>query len=248
MTTNTLTGPPTRPRGTDRNAILVLIGLIWTGVLMGFGGQILSQPDRVYLPIVHVHAFVFVGWLALLTTQAVLVRRERVDLHRRLGLLGAGWAAVMLVLGPATAIMVDAAAYASKGRVPSFLAVQLGDMIAFGLLVGAGLVMRNRPDVHKRLMLMGTLFISDAGFSRWLGDAAETLVGGGDGFLATWASLYLPNVVLVLLFGAYELAAHRRLHPAYLAAAGLTVSLQVMATALLLSPAWAAFSLKLIGQ
>lgn len=248
MTTDTLTGAATPPRDTDRNAILVLIGLIWVGVLMGFGGQILRQPDRVYLPIVHVHAFVFVGWLALLTTQAVLVRRDRVDLHRKLGLLGAGWAAVMMVLGPATAIMVDAAAYANKGRVPSFLAVQLGDMVAFGLLVGAGLAMRSRSDVHKRLILMGTLFISDAGFSRWLGDAAETLVGGGDGFLATWASLYLPNVVLVLLVGAYELAAHKRLHPAYVAAAGLTFSLQIIATGLLLSPAWASFSLKLIGH
>ncbi|WP_374345730.1 hypothetical protein [Phenylobacterium sp.] len=248
MTTNWLTGATTRPRDTDRNAILVLIGLIWTGVLMGFGGQILSQPDRVYLPIVHVHAFVFVGWLVLLTVQALLARRGRVDLHRRLGLVGAALACIMVILGPATAIMVDAAKFAAKGRAPAFLAVQLSDMVAFTLLVGAGLVMRARPQAHKRLILMGTLYISDAGFSRWLGDAAEALVGGGQGFTPTWASLYLPNVVLVLAFGAYELAAHRRLHPAYLAAAGLTFSLQIMATALLLSPAWASFSLKLIGH
>ena len=234
-------------RDTDRNAILVLIGLIWLGVLMGFGGEILRQPDRVYLPIVHVHAAVFVGWLVLFTVQALLVRKGDVALHRRLGLLGAGLAAVMLVLGPATAIMVDAAKFAAKGRAPIFMSVQLADMLAFATLVGAGLLLRSRPDYHRRLMLLGTLFISDAGSSRWLGDGIQAAMGG-DGFWPFWGSLYLPNVVLLLAFGAYELATRRRLHPAYAVGAVWFLLVQLGAVVLFFSPAWKPISLKLIGQ
>lgn len=247
MTTEVLGGAATPPRDRDRNAILALVVLIWVGVLMGFGGEILSNPSRVYLPIVHVHAAVFVGWLALLTVQTVLARKGDIALHRRLGMLGAAWAGVMVVLGPTTAILVDAAKFAAKGRAPVFLSVQLADMIAFTTMVGAGLLLRSRPDYHRRLMLLGTLFISDAGFSRWLGDPIQAAMGG-DGYWPFWGSLYVPNIVILAIIGAYEFATRRRLHPAYLAGAALTLVIQFTAAALFFSPTWKAVSLKLIGQ
>jgi hypothetical protein len=247
MTTDTLQTASAPPRDTDRNAILVLLGLIWLGVLMGFGGEILREPTRVYLPIVHVHAAVFVGWLVLVTVQVLLVRKGDVALHRRLGLLGAAVAGVMVVLGPATAIVVDAAKFAAKGRAPIFLSVQFADMLAFTTLVGAGLLLRARPDYHRRLMLLGTLFISDAGSSRWLGDSIQAAMGG-DGFWPFWGSLYLPNVVLLLVFGAYEFATRRRLHPAFVIGSAWFLLVQLGAVALFFSPAWKPISLKLIGQ
>lgn len=247
MSTETLRHEAAPPHDTDRNAILVLLALIWTGVLMGFGGEILREPTRVYLPIVHVHAAVFVGWLVLFTVQILLARRGDIALHQRLGLLGAGLAAVMVVLGPATAILVDAAKFAAKGRAPIFMSVQLADMVAFATLVGAGLLLRSRPDYHRRLMLLGTLFISDAGSSRWLGDGIQAAMGG-DGFWPFWGSLYLPNVVLLAAFGAYELATRRRLHPAYALGAVWFLLVEFAAVILFFSPAWKPISLKLIGQ
>lgn len=247
MTADTLPAASAPPRDTDRNAVLVLIGLIWLGVLMGFGGEVARNPTRTYLPIVHLHAAVFVGWLVLFTVQALLVRRGDIALHRRLGLLGAAWAGVMVVLGPATAIMVDAAKFAANGRAPIFMSVQLADMVAFTTLVGAGLLLRSRPDYHRRLMLLGTLFISDAGSSRWLGDGIQAAMGG-DGFWPFWGSLYLPNVVLLLAFGAYEFATRRRLHPAYVAGGAWFLLVQLGAVVLFFTPAWKAISLKLIGQ
>jgi len=247
MTTEILGAAATPPRDTDRNAILALVVLIWVGVLMGFGGEILSNPSRVYLPIVHVHAAVFVGWLVLVTVQALLVRRGDVALHRRLGLVGAAWAGVMVVLGPATAIMVDAAKFAAKGRAPIFMSVQFADMVAFATLIGAGLLLRSRPDYHRRLMLLGTLFISDAGSSRWLGDSIQAAMGG-EGFWPFWGSLYLPNVVLLLGFGVYEVATRRRLHPAYLGGAAWFLAVQLGAVALYFNPAWKPISMKLIGH
>jgi hypothetical protein len=44
----------------------------------------------------------------LFTVQVALIRKARADIHRRLGLAGAALAAIMVVLGPATALVVDA--------------------------------------------------------------------------------------------------------------------------------------------
>lgn len=62
--------------------------------------------------------WVFVGFLTLFTAQVALIRNGRADIHRRLGVAGAALAGLMLVLGPATAIIVDAGRYAMKGTTP----------------------------------------------------------------------------------------------------------------------------------
>jgi hypothetical protein len=49
--------------------------------------------------LLHVHGAVFSLWVLLLITQTSLVAAKRVDVHRRLGLLGFGLACVMVVLG-----------------------------------------------------------------------------------------------------------------------------------------------------
>src|SRR5678816_853054 len=95
---------PARDR--EHDLILVCIAIVWAGILLGFGHEIvqhIQSGERPYPLIVHVHGAVFVGWLVLLTTQVLLIRGGRFAIHRRLGLAGAGLAAVMIVLGPATA-------------------------------------------------------------------------------------------------------------------------------------------------
>ena len=51
------------------------------------------------------HGVVFAAWLALLITQTSLVAAGRVDLHRRLGVAGAGLAVLMVLLGTVGALM-----------------------------------------------------------------------------------------------------------------------------------------------
>lgn len=66
-------------------------------------------------PLVHVHAGVFFGWIALFVTQTALAARGSLVLHRRLGWVAAGWAAVMVVVGISlTTLMVR------QGRAPFF--------------------------------------------------------------------------------------------------------------------------------
>ena len=55
-------------------------------------------------PLVHVHGVVFTGWTLLFLAQTLLVAGGRTDLHRRLGTVGGGLAAAMIVLGYLTAV------------------------------------------------------------------------------------------------------------------------------------------------
>lgn len=233
----------------DRTFLLVMTILMWGGIVTGFGSDIVHHVqthEAAYPLIVHVHAVAFVGWMGFFTVQMAAVRLGRSDLHRRLGLFGLGLAVVMAFLGPATAIVVDAAQYLKDRQPPAFLAVQFTDIVAFVVLLGAGFVWRASSAAHKRLMLLATLYITDAGFARALGGPVHAALG--ESFVADLMGLYLGNDLLILGFGAYDLATRRRLHPAYVAGVGFTLAIQLTAEGLLHSPAWAAFSMHLIGR
>jgi hypothetical protein len=248
MTAIAIGGFPARPAA-DRNAFLALTALVWAAVLSGFGTDSFAHVSKHgldYPLIVHFHAVAFVGFLVLFTVQVSLIRAGRVDLHQRLGVAGAVLAAVMVVLGPATAMVVDAAAYAARGETPEFLAVQFTDILAFAGLVSAGLLLRGVPSAHKRLMMLGLIYISDAGFNRCLNDFAAAALAHG--FWREFVDLYLGSDLLVLGLGAYDLATRRRLHPAYVAGVVWMLGLQLTARGLLHSAAWKALTLHLIGH
>jgi len=238
---------PTR-HDADRNAFLIFIGIVWVGILSGFATdsfQHVRAHGLDYPWIVHVHAVSFVGWLTLFTAQAGLIRNGRPDLHRRVGVAGAILAGWMLIIGPATAIVVDAWHYRTNGETPEFLSIQFTDMVAFAGLVGAGLLLRANPTAHKRLMLLSLFDLSDAGFARFLNGLAIAPLG--EGRVAEFASLYLGSDLLALAFGAYDLATRRRLHPIYIAALAWMLTLQLLALFLFHNEGWKAISLRLIG-
>jgi hypothetical protein len=234
----------------DRRFFLVMTVLMWGGILAGFGGDVMhhiSAHEPAYPLIVHFHAAAFVGWMVLFTAQMSLIRAGRQDLHRQVGMAAVGLAAVMAVLGPATAVFMDGIKFAADHKPPAFLAVQFSDIVAFVVLLTAGLLFRNSPSSHKRLVLLATLYITDAGFARLLGGPVQAAFG--DGYAASFAGLYVGNDLLILGFGGYDLATRGRLHPAYAAGVAFIFAVQLTAVWLLtMSPAWAQFSLHLIGR
>jgi hypothetical protein len=235
--------------GADRAAFLSFTVLVWVAVLSGFGTDSFHHLRKYgldYPLIVHFHAVAFVGWLILFTVQVALIRAARAHIHRRLGMAGAVLAAMMVVLGPATALVVDAKRFAETGHTPEFLAVQFTDIMAFAGLTTAGLLLRRVPSAHKRLMLLGLIYISDAGFARYLNDVIAAPLGHG-----VWdemAGLYLGSDLLMLGLGVYDLATRGRLHPAYVLGVVWAFTLQGSALVLLSNPTWKAQSIHLIGH
>jgi hypothetical protein len=247
------TAPPRVPfapyHAWDRNFFLLMVVLIWIGIANGFGFEILKhiqKHEAAYPLIVHVHAVAFVGWLVVLTTQVLLIRARRVDVHRTLGVAAMGLAAVMVVVGPATAIYMQRYHFGTSASDPPFLAIQLTDILAFATIAAAAFAWRGTPPAHKRLILIATLYISDAGFARWLGDGVHGVLG--DGYWSFLASAYGGNDVLLLGMGAYDLATRRRLHPAWLAAAAWTFVVQLAGGYLYMQAWWKPVAMHLIGH
>lgn len=159
--------------------------------------------------IVHLHAAVFTSWLAFYVAQTTLVLSGRTDVHRRLGIAGVVLAALMLVVGAATAIAVARQGHRGIPGVEfpdagGFLLLNLCAIIVFATLVGAGWYFRRNTQAHKRLMLMATV---------------GGLVGPGVSRLS-FASGRPPVIAaLVLAFllagPVYDLVTRRRVHPAY---------------------------------
>lgn len=155
----------------DRLPSAVWLGLIWLGILSGFGvdmprffHEAPPAPRAIYF-----HAAVFTAWLLLLTTQVLLVVRDRVALHRKLGWLAAGCACLMAVLGPWAAFASQSVLLHGPNYDPPFLSIQLGGITAFLVLVVWGISLRKNPGAHKRIMILCTIALVDAGFGRFTG-------------------------------------------------------------------------------
>jgi hypothetical protein len=233
----------------DRNFFLALVGLMWLGIVGGFVPEVvrhIAQHKPPFPLIVHVHGAVFAGWMVVLTAQVLLIRRRRADLHRKLGLAAMGLAALMVVLGPATALYMQRYHFGTPQSDVPFLSVQLTDILAFAGLVSAAFAQRGDSSAHKRLMLIATLYITDAGFARMFGDGLQSVLG--DGFWPFLVEAYGANDILLLGLGAYDLVTRKRLHPAYVAGVAWTLAFQFIGSWLDHSPAWKAIALVLIGH
>ena len=235
-------------RRRDLNFFLLMVTLFWLGLLMGFVPEIAGriQAHRLFPAVVYFHAAVFVSWLCLLTAQVLLIRSRRVDLHRELGMAGTALYGAMLVLGIVTSVVVDYDQFATPQSDPSFFSIQLADMLAFAVLGGAAIALRKSADAHKRLMILATICISNAGFSRWWGPGLRSLLG--DGFWGDWAQLYLADLLLVAMLGAYDLISRRRLYSAYALGAVWGLGIESVGVWMYVSPWWKPVATVLIGR
>lgn len=208
--------------------------LLGAYVLLGFwhsyvGAGLVLAP----LPslLVHIHAVLFVGWIALLIAQAALVSTGNVGLHRRMGKIMAGWAVALVLIGPATAIMAARRPGSGVGAAP--LAGDFMATIAFAILIRAGFLQRRDAPAHKRLMTLASVAIIGPAIVRW-----------PFGFIQNGPPIGVSFVYLLppLLLVAYDLATRRRAHRAIWLGLGLIAAILVSFVAIPALPAWQAFT------
>jgi hypothetical protein len=138
--------------------------------IIGFGPTYFFKPvhpSPPLSPLLHVHGLVFTSWLILLIVQSGLVRAERVDLHKRLGMFGAALAALMVILGLMVGIEAARHGTAVDGMTPlGFLIFPFGQVLLFGGFVTAGLLKRRKPEIHRRFILLASISILTPAISR----------------------------------------------------------------------------------
>ena len=244
-----LQGPKTilHTRGTwsardDRAPSAVWLAILWVGIVVGFGLDLRHfQHEYSRVPrVLYAHAIVFTGWMFLLTAQVLLVLGNRIAWHRTLGWFLAGWAALMVILGPWAAMAAQAAATPNpSGNDTAFLAISFLNIAAFAILVSLGIALRKNPAAHRRIMILTTVAICDPGFAR----AAAYLVPfePHSAVVFFFASFY-GNILLVALMAGWDLWRGRLMRSFVFAAAGM-LAVEALASALYFWKPWQAVTL-----
>lgn len=196
-------------------AVLVLVAFWRTYYLSAWYGS--ADLSR----LVRVHGAVMTGWVALLCVQSGLVVAHKVEWHRRLGVFGAAWAVLVVVLGSVTTLQASAREVAGHTDLRHLqlmiTGLELVQMLLFTGFVTAAVAMRRRPDHHKRLMALTIVCMLPSVFPRLPIDV----------FQSNLAILLAVYAVLALLLFA-DTWRERRPHPAFIVGGGLVVlSLQV---------------------
>ena len=178
-------------------------------VIAGFGLQILAGRSSFGArPLVHLHAFAFMGWVAIFVTQASLATSGSMALHRRLGWIGAGWAGLLVVMG--LLISVDVA---QRGTVPFFFRPQYFlianplTVICFAALTAWAIRMRRQSDWHQRLHICGMTAIIGPAFGRIL---PMPFIGPNAFDIAVMTGLLFPLAGMVR-----DLLRDKKVHPAW---------------------------------
>jgi hypothetical protein len=160
---------------------------------------------RTLSPVIHAHAMANTLWLVLFFGQATLVAAGRTRVHRRLGVAGGILAVIIVLLGLMTAVLGARSGWNPGGGFPdslAFMIVGLRDIVVFAAFVGAGLYQRRASELHKRLMLLGTI-----GGLMWPAITRMPYVAGRfPAMLAIMAALMIGPPVSDLL-------SRRRVHP-----------------------------------
>lgn len=210
--------------------VVVFIGFAPTYFLR----TLYDQPPLPWL--VHLHGALSTAWILLLLVQTTLVAAKRTDLHRSLGVAGGLLAASMIPIGYVVAISRAQRLAAANPRVLMSLIVPMGALIVFPVLVGAALLLRRRPDFHKRLMLIATIELMNA--------AVDRLPGV---FAAGLAPFYPGTDLFLLALVIYDGVTLRRIHSATLWGGLFLVSMQVLRVQLRGTSVWLAVAQWLTG-
>ena len=234
----------------DRLFYLGFAVVAWAVVIIGFGPGLLDRLQGRLPPpplILHAHAAAFAGWLALFTTQTLVIKAHRIELHKKLGLIGAALAVVMVYLGIATALAVHRERFeAGHGERISFLIVQIMGMAIFATCVTLALVLRKNPSAHKRLMVLATIELLGAGFGRSL--ERILMKQFGSGLIGFPLALFAGGYGLILLAMLYDFGTRRRIHPVYLVGLPAMMAAHLLMSVIFHHPAWRLVVQRLIGH
>lgn len=163
------TATPDMTMARDRFYFRLALAMAVT-VIVGFAFQLaMGRSTFAARPLVHVHAFIFMGWVALFTVQVWLATHGAYSRHRVLGRVAMFWVVAMLAAG--TALTVDVV---QRGTTPfffqpqHFLFANPATMLAFLSLFTAAIIMRRRTDWHLRLQLSAMAALLGPAFGRLL--------------------------------------------------------------------------------
>jgi hypothetical protein len=204
----------------------------------------LAQGQFVAPPVIHFHGLIFFGWTVLFASQAWLVASGRTVAHRTWGMLGIAWATAMVFIVFA-AVISRIGLLTAAGHRDSMLAfswIQIGGILLFGTFFVLAIVNIRKPEVHKRLMLVGTISLLQAPVARWFVVLLAPPVPPGGLALPPPLPLTIPPGIVadLLLIAAiiHDWRTRGRPHPVYLIGGAAVLAFQLTAPLIGGSATW----------
>ena len=173
-------------------------------------------------PVFHLHAVVFTGWLLLLIAQASLAGMGRIALHRRIGRIGIGYGVILVAVG----LLIAFYQFAVRVRAGDMdtarirLLAPFSDMVVFAPVLWAAWRYRNKPETHKRLMVVATTILLVAAVHRM------TIFGAPPAPTPLLLAVWLSPIALAM---AHDFIRSRMVHPAYLIGVVLVLAMKFRA-------------------
>jgi len=210
---------------------LLSIGIALLGFWPTYYGVLLLSGSVHALPIIHVHAAVFTGWLLLVLAQAALAATGHTAMHIKLGKVGFVYGALLILVGETTAFVSFGARVAagniSEARTRLFAPVT--DMMGFAPFLVAAWLYRRKPEIHKRLIVVATTILLIAAVHR------IAIFGAPPPPLPFLLVVWLSPILVGMTF---DLARRGVVHPVYLAGIGMVLVLKFLRRPLARSDAW----------
>jgi hypothetical protein len=224
-------------------AMFVFIGFAPSYFLQpALGGLVTGREVPPITPMVHLHAATGTAWMLFLIFQAYLIRGKQHQRHMANGLIGAGIALAVVIVGFAVAIGAGQAGRHPPGWTSTaFLMMPFSTATLFGAYVAAALWWRRKPDYHKRLMLLATVSLLLPAGARISTYFFKGILPPGPPGGLVLTDLFIAALV------AYDLKKQGRLHPATLWGGGLMLLSQPGRLWLSQTDGWNALAARLIG-
>jgi hypothetical protein len=184
--------------------VLVLLGFSPSFYLRAAFHHVTRLPALLY-----VHGAVLTVWFLLTVVQGWLIRTQRLRLHRRLGYVAAGYAAIVIVFGTLANLKLISEIDSPADGENVVVWGNFFTLVMFAAFVSLAVVFRKRPEAHKRLMLLASMSIVGpalARFPRW------SIFAGGLEAGKNYAIAGLLIMFASLL--TYDVVARKKPHPA----------------------------------
>jgi hypothetical protein len=180
--------------------------------------------------LVHAHGAVMTLWVIYFTAQIGLIRSKNVKLHMRMGMAGVALAALVVVVGLATAYDAQLVRASAPPWVSphGFFIYPVSDMTLFIVLFAGAIYYRKRPAEHKSLMLLTAINFLPAALFR---------VSPVPGQLTILWAFGLP-VLLAVICLVWFTAKHGKLNKVFAAGVALLIVALPMRVVISESGAW----------
>lgn len=217
-------------RPTDRNLFLAAaIGfplLVFIGYFRSYYFSAFFDVAPIANALVHAHGIVMSAWVLYFVAQIALIRSRNVRLHMTFGLIGIALAALVVVVGMATAYDAQLVRRsAPPGADPhEFFILPVSDMLLFVIFFAGAIYYRKRPAEHKSLMLLTAInFMPAALFRLSLFPPELTILG----------TFSLPALLAVACL-IWQTVKYRRLNKVF--AAGVLLLIAAIPLRLIIPP------------